>query len=148
MFVTASADSFAKLWDVKEMKVVREFPSDRPLNTAAISPIMNHLIIGGGQEAISVTTTAAAMGHFEVDFMHMVTSEFLGSVKGHFGPVHTVAFSPNGKCYASGSEDGYVRLHHFPPEYLVKTELQIGISSSVLDPPTLKKGPKKPSTKK
>lgn len=61
--------------------MVREFPSDRPLNTAAISPIMNHLIIGGGQEAISVTTTAAAMGHFEVDFLHMVTSEFLGSVK-------------------------------------------------------------------
>lgn len=142
MFVTASADSYAKLWDVKDFKVIRQFASDRPLNTAAISPIMNHIIVGGGQEAISVTTTAAQMGHFEVDFLHMVTEDFLGSVKGHFGPVHTLAFSPNGKSYASGSEDGYVRLHHFPPEYLVKEELQIGISSSVLEPPAVKKGKK------
>lgn len=147
MFITASADSYAKLWDVKDFKVIRQFPSDRPLNTAAISPIMNHVIIGGGQEAISVTTTAAAMGHFEVDFLHMVTEDFLGSVKGHFGPVHTLAFSPNGKAYASGSEDGYVRLHHFPPEYLVKEDLQIGISSSVLEPPVLRKGKKASSQK-
>eukprot|EP00457_Paulinella_chromatophora_P006120 gb/GEZN01006138.1/.p1 GENE.gb/GEZN01006138.1/~~gb/GEZN01006138.1/.p1 ORF type:complete len:381 (+),score=49.24 gb/GEZN01006138.1/:28-1143(+) len=149
MFVTASADSFAKLWDTKEFKVLREFPSDRPLNTAAISPIMNHIIIGGGQEAISVTTTAAQMGHFEVDFLNMVTTDYLGSVKGHFGPVHTLAFSPNGKSYASGSEDGYVRLHHFPPEYLVKNDLQIGVQASVLDPPSKKPAKKSSaSTKK
>eukprot|EP00808_Paulinella_micropora_P012439 g51100.t1 len=146
MFITASADSLAKLWDTKDFRVLREFPSDRPLNTAAISPIMNHVIIGGGQEAISVTTTAAQMGHFEVDFLNMVTTDYLGSVKGHFGPVHTLAFSPNGKCYASGSEDGYVRLHHFPPEYLIKSELQIGVSASVLDPPSMnKKSTKKPA---
>jgi len=117
MFITASSDQTAKLWDTKTMTCLKTYQSDRPLNAAAISPIMKHVIMGGGQEAMEVTRTGHKSGHFEVDFYHLVFQEFLGSVKGHFGPVHTVAFSPDGKSFASGSEDGYVRLHNFPSTY-------------------------------
>lgn len=29
-----------------------------------------------------------------------------------------MAINPNGRNYASGAEDGYVRLHHFDKSYL------------------------------
>ena len=47
----------------------------------------------------------------------MVHQEELGRIVGHFGPIHTIQFSPDGRGYASGAEDGYVRLFKFDKSY-------------------------------
>jgi translation initiation factor 3 subunit I len=104
--------------DDTKMKVLKTYESDRPLNTCAIHPTMNHVLVAGGQDANDVTLSGAAEGHFEVDFWHVYYEEHLASVHGHFGPVNTVAVSPNGLYFASGSEDGYVRLYQFDDTYL------------------------------
>jgi translation initiation factor 3 subunit I len=35
-----------------------------------------------------------------------------------FFSLYAVDINPNGRCYASGAEDGYVRLHFFDKDYL------------------------------
>ncbi|KAJ3087946.1 Eukaryotic translation initiation factor 3 subunit I [Quaeritorhiza haematococci] len=116
-FITASKDHTSHVYDAKTLKVLKRYITERPVNSASISPIRNHIMLGGGQEAMSVTTTAVKQGKFEVRFFHMIFEEEIGRVKGHFGPINTLAFHPSGKSFASGGEDGFVRLHHFDDDY-------------------------------
>lgn len=115
--ITASKDCSARLWDTRSFSHLKTYVTDAPVNSAAISPIMPHVVLGGGQEASMVTTTSDRQGKFEARFFHLIDEEELGRVKGHFGPINTVCFSPDGKSYVSGGEDGFVRLHAFDQEY-------------------------------
>ena len=44
---------------------MKSYPTERPVNSAAISPLKNHVVLGGGQEAMDVTTTTSKAGKFE-----------------------------------------------------------------------------------
>jgi translation initiation factor 3 subunit I len=118
LFITASADNTAKLFETNTLEVIKTFKGQEPLNTAAISPLKAHIAVAGGVQATQVTTTLKKESTFDVHFHHIVFEEELGKIKGHFGPVHLVSFSPDGKGFTSGGEDGIVRMHRFDKDYL------------------------------
>ena len=49
------------------------------------------VLLGVGQDAMSVTTTSLRQGKFETRFWHKVFEEEVGRVKGHFGPINTLS---------------------------------------------------------
>lgn len=102
----------------------KSYKTERPVNSAAISPLKPHVsgipltlrldhfpwahlifspqsypqvILGGGQEAMDVTTTSTRVGKFDARLFNLIFAEEFGRIKGHFGPINTVAFHPDGK---------------------------------------------------
>jgi translation initiation factor 3 subunit I len=137
LMLTSSKDKSVCLWDVKSMTAdaptadepdprpagpIKRFTTDVPVNAARLSPLREHLILGGGQEARDVTTTSGAAGKFETRFFDLVMAKELGRVKGHFGPIHSLDFSPDGWRFASGSETGNVILCKLDADYLLLGE--------------------------
>lgn len=116
-FITSSKDKTAKLHSTVTLETKKTYTTDTPLNSAAIMPNRDFVLLGGGQAAMDVTTTAARQGKFESRIYHKIFEEEIGRVRGHFGPLNTVAVHPKGEGYCSGGEDGYVRIHHFDTPY-------------------------------
>ena len=116
-FITAGRDKTSRLVSSRDLSVLKTFYADTPLNTAAITPKKDFVILGGGQAAMDVTTTSARQGKFEARFYHKIFEDEIGRVRGHFGPLNSIAVHPLGTAYASGGEDGYVRMHVFDKSY-------------------------------
>jgi len=118
MLITASKDKTAKLFDAPSLNHMKTYKTDRPVNSASLSPIRDHVVLGGGQEAMEVTTTSTKVGKFDARFYHTVFEDEFARVKGHFGPINSLAFHPNGRSFSSGGEDGFIRMHTFDQDYL------------------------------
>ena len=116
-FISASLDKTAKLFDSATLECLKTYTADRPVNAAIISPILDHIILGGGQDAMSVTTTHSKAGKFDSKIHYKIFEEEIGGIRGHFGPINALAWHPDGRSFTSGGEDGYVRIHHFDNDY-------------------------------
>jgi len=133
LMITSSKDMTAKLWSMdEEYELIKTYESDRPLNDAAISPLYNdtenppryHVIMGGGQDAKDVTTTASSSGKFETLLWHMVYAEEIGTIKGHFGPMNCLAWKRDGRGFATGGEDGFVRVFQLDNDYFTSKKFE------------------------
>ena len=90
------------MWDPDTLDTLKTFKTNRPVNSAAMSPLKDQVMLGGGQDAREVTTTTTRE-RFEVRFFHSVFEDEIGRVKGHFGPINTLAFHPDGRGYVEST---------------------------------------------
>ncbi|XP_037069609.1 serine-threonine kinase receptor-associated protein-like [Pollicipes pollicipes] len=81
---------------VESLEEFKSYSSATQLFSASLHPSQS-VFVCGGEDFIM----------YKYDY---ATGAELEACKGHFGPVHVVRFSPDGELYASGSEDGTLRL--------------------------------------
>lgn len=81
LLFTASADCLAKMVDLETLRVLKTYTTDRPVNSIVAHPTKDHVLLGGGQDAMSVTTTAGRVGKFECRFFEAVYNYEFGRVK-------------------------------------------------------------------
>jgi len=94
--LTTAAGKEVCFWDIDTFTVAKSFMLSGELNSAALSPDRSSFIVGGTD--------------FWVKVYDFNTGRELEVLKGHHGPVHCVRYSPDGATFASGSEDGTIRL--------------------------------------
>lgn len=110
-FVTGSSDFMSKILDISDgdIKIVREFLSDSPINSAKVSPDNRISFCAGGTNARDVTVTKSK-GNFSIKAFDCVTSRQIGYYKLHFGTINVLDVHPSGKSLISGGEDGLINL--------------------------------------
>ena len=95
-FVTTAEANTVRVWDAAALRQLRQLDMPYPVESASFAPATGRLVAGGDDMWVHLHDFA--------------TGEELAVNKGHHGPVHTVKFSPTGDTYASGSEDGTIRM--------------------------------------
>ncbi|CDJ62408.1 eukaryotic translation initiation factor 3 delta subunit, putative [Eimeria necatrix] len=137
--LTSCSDGTAKLWSTKDWECLKA--SCRCVAAAAAAaaavgiaaaPLGFRLRLVYRRELrqlewfgeLGFEFMASGEGKFEALLYHVVRGEEIASCKGHFGPLHTLAWKPDGSGYASGGEDGYVRLYSFDEEYFTDDKFQ------------------------
>ncbi|KAI3388942.1 hypothetical protein SNEBB_006766 [Seison nebaliae] len=119
LMITSSQDNTCNLYSTENLELLKSYDVGCMVKSASISSKYPHLVIGTGQEASQVTTVGSKK-KFDTKFYHLIYNEEFAVVRDHFGPVNSVNFHPDGSGYASGSEDGLVKLHKFDEDYMVK----------------------------
>ncbi|GIQ89874.1 hypothetical protein KIPB_012477, partial [Kipferlia bialata] len=101
------------LYDAASMGTVFEYKADWQINSGQLHPKAGLLALGGGMEARDVTQTEQTEDCFAILIYDAVQGTLQDLIGGHIGPIHSLAWSPNGTALVTGSEDGAVMLTRF-----------------------------------
>jgi len=94
--LTSAAGKEVTFWDPHTFVPQKVHTLGFELNTAALNPEGTRFAVGGAD--------------FYAHLYDFATGDELEVNKGHHGPIHCIRFAPDGETYASGSEDGTIRI--------------------------------------
>jgi len=94
--LTVAYGTNVAFYSTDHMREVKRITLPTVVNSASLHPDKS-VVVAGGED-------------FKLYKLDYETDQELDNSKGHFGPIHCVRFSPDGELYASGSEDGTLRL--------------------------------------
>merc|ERR1712130_449662 len=94
--LTVATGSKVIFYEANTFEKMKEVSVSCPVYSASLNKAQDIFVCGGEDLKL-----------YKFDYQ---TGIEIDNFKGHFGPVHCVRFSPDGELYASGSEDGTLRL--------------------------------------
>ncbi|WVZ12146.1 hypothetical protein V8G54_016676 [Vigna mungo] len=127
---------FHRLWDVRSGKIVQTLETKSSVTSAEVSQDGRYITTADGSTSYDMPCTVESVSlepkfgnkfvaggeDMWVHVFDFHTGNEIACNKGHHGPVHCVRFSPGGESYASGSEDGTIRIWQTGPLTLDDSE--------------------------
>jgi serine-threonine kinase receptor-associated protein len=103
-----------RFWDTASLTPIKQHTVQYPVEAASFCPTRRRFAAGGGDMWVRLHDWESGAE--------------LECNKGHHGPVHTIRFGPEGKEYASGSEDGTIRI--WQTDWLEQQQTANGVNGS------------------
>ncbi|KAF9955602.1 hypothetical protein BGZ72_003584 [Mortierella alpina] len=101
-YITSTTGKSVYFWDAQTYTLRKHIKTEYDVSAVSLHPNHTRFVAGGSSD-------------LWVRIYDFESGRELEVYKGHHGPVHTVSYSPDGELYATGSEDGTIRLWQTTP---------------------------------
>ncbi|CAG8737727.1 9952_t:CDS:2, partial [Racocetra persica] len=101
-YITSTAGKVVYFLDASTYQVSKSIATAYDVSSVSLHPDNKRFVAGGSSDLC-------------VRIYDFESGKELEFYKGHHGPIHTVSYSPDGEIYATGSEDGTIRLWQTTP---------------------------------